>query len=210
MSIKKILLLFTMALAMAAFASPHAALAAEPIISDEGEFVEEDSIELTGDVEFSSLGTGIKCTVHATLKILGIENYISKFDITTKTCVFYGILFGRCKFEEKQADTVTKLLWYVDITGEDTLTITGHASEGPGIIDTKLENRKPGEICFTTKSDITVKDITMDVETVGGFIDAFKLTGEVKADDDVGEMGLVVSGTFGIGEEDTETFQIID
>ncbi len=208
MCIKKILLLASMAVVVVALAAPTMASAAELTIRDNGKPLDDHSIKFTGQVEFTSLGTGFNCTVHTTLTVSNDENYITEFEITTKTCEFYGFLYERCEFEEKAGDTVTKLPWLIDITGADTLTLTGSIGGGPGIIDMRLQG-KPGKECFTTNHNLTISDITIDVETVEGFIDALQLTGEVLVDDETGlKTPLYVHGTLPIEKTKTKTYKI--
>lgn len=102
MSIKKILLLASMALAALAFAIPATAMAEE--FEEEhwtmGESIEEaeQTVNLTGNLRASTaLGSGINCTIHT--KVTLNAERLAHVNITKKTCTGFGT-FNGCTVEQ--------------------------------------------------------------------------------------------------------------
>jgi hypothetical protein len=119
MSIKKMALLASMALALVAFAAPATASALE--WKHEGKKLAANaSISFTGPVGFTSAFGNVSCeTAHGTGVIKpGTTGTITAFDGTN--CKGSGLLTG-CTVD----DTALGLPWVTHITGAKTFSITG-------------------------------------------------------------------------------------
>lgn len=187
------------------------------IILDEGKEIQNDQlINFSGNnVKFEALGSGIECVVHATITANENVTRVTKFEITTSTCIFFGNPFKNCKFEATEGDTVTNLPWTIDPQtsgGIDVLTLTGGAEGKEGRVDNKLESIA-GKTCFTTQNDVRLSHegvfgVTLEVTTVGGFITGAVAGGNIRVVNSLGESTAGARGTFTIeaGKEKTYTF----
>lgn len=126
MSIKKMLLLASMALAAIAFAAPATASAEW---THEGEPIgDKANISLSGTVGFAGAGgAAFECVVHSSVTLEpGTTGTVKSFQITTNTCKGTGPL-ENCVLAN---DTVIGLPWVVHTNGTamtiTDVTITNH------------------------------------------------------------------------------------
>ncbi len=181
MSIKKILLLGSMALALAAFAAPTVASAAE--IKDAGKQVHDETFELTSTTtnvggnhvfdktKFEALGSGIECVVHATVTVDTATVHVTSFTITTSTCTSFGNPYSNCEVE---SDNPT-VPFPVTVDAEK-FTMTS------GTIDGALKTKAGApEACFTTTNNITIKNVTLTPNNTKA-ISSLALGGELRVD----------------------------
>ena len=203
MHIKTILLFASMALASVVFAAPASAVTSELYDVKDGKTVNNTEVEvhLTGQASFSTLGSGIECTVHSTLKNTnGTTGDITKFEITTSTCHGFGSPFGNCVVN---TDEVKNLPWLVHIVGHD-FTITNVTIHGT------LKNT-PGKACAITENLLTFAEITGTPVVNGeGGITAVKLSGAGTAKTNIGTFAVGAAGTLEVVGEVTEAGKTIN
>jgi hypothetical protein len=110
MSIKKIALLASMALAAMAVVGTASAAAETPKLYD----LEHTEVELKGAARFQALGSGIECEVHATLTHGSGEGtpLVASLEITTSTCAGYGKIYKECEVESY---TLNEQPWSIDL-----------------------------------------------------------------------------------------------
>jgi hypothetical protein len=201
MSTKKILLLASMALGMVAFALPASAIAVEDTVKDNKVTLADKSISFEGEVEFTSLGSGIKCNTKTTITVNGAEIKVTGFAIVgaVSLCTYSGV-YKDCVLKAPMvADDLPFIVVDVqtDPGGSHTFTITSGSKDGFHDTDTgELEKRAgaPGPCNITTNDYTFVHEevspgpppvfvgITLDVETTSGFISGLKYTGSVRVD----------------------------
>jgi len=132
MSMKKIMLLASMALAAVAVMAPATASAQGFQIADAGVPVKTGTkVTLSGTAGFenTTLGVGVRCTVHATLEAETSTVGHTQFTITTNTCVFTGAFTSGCTTVSDEpvyenAGAGTHEGWVTEAASANTLSIT--------------------------------------------------------------------------------------
>ncbi|HET8862223.1 MAG TPA: S8 family serine peptidase [Solirubrobacterales bacterium] len=90
----------------------------------EGQLEVLESIRFSGDMSFDSMGTGLDCTVDASLATAGgSTGEITAFDVDS--CEGFGFLFEACELSEAKAND---LPWAVEV-GKTTLSFKGVSTE---------------------------------------------------------------------------------
>lgn len=196
METRKILLLSSMVLAVAAFAVPSSAMATDTLL-DNGKTVNDKVIELTGPVGLSSLGGGMECTVHQTLTINGVTLRLTSMIITTSTCVGLGGLAG-CRVT---SDTVTGMPWVVDVkTSPSRLVATTWQ------VDYSI-SAIPGKVCQPKSLVLSVGEVTMTPDNANA-IKSVGISGEGSTLIEGIEIESEISGSLSVVGADAGTYQI--
>lgn len=235
MSIKKIMLLASMAVAAAVCALPAMALAAEETV-DTPAFITHNGAQITTDptlnftgtnIRFEALGSGIKCTVHTGITVNEGVVKVTKFEITTSTCEFFGNPYKNCKFEATAGDTVTNLPWTVNVVTRhhieqpggtilsttDILTVTNGPGNSEARIDGKIETKET-TACFTTQNDLRILHqpanglgVSIKATTSGtNKITGGEIEGSIKVVNALGESTAAARGLFTIEASQSNTY----
>lgn len=198
MSIKKALLLASMALAAIAFAAPASAFGQGEIVdvTNEKTITSGTEIDLAGEAEFTSLGTGIFCDVEATVTADTATTGTTDFTINTPSCEGFGFLYQGC---DVVGDVTSE--YHVDVETTD-FTVTNAE------IFSDLENCESG-LTFT---DLTFESVTITPDTYGphGGITTVELSGEGEAHADPGTLGVEAHGTLHLAPGDADTWDIVE
>ncbi len=208
MRVKKILLLASMTLALAAFAGPAVASAVH--VKDAGKEVHDKTFELTSTqtgggvfdkTKFEALGSGIECVVHATITVDTTTIKFTSYTITTSTCTSFGNPYVNCEIE---SDNPTPATFAVAVDAEKFTITAGTIHQA---YKTKAGALEP---CFTTQNDMTFKKVTLTPNNVNA-ISALTLGGEVRIDNvlspTVGQKATLV-GTLEVVGADAGTYEI--
>lgn len=162
MSIKKMMLLAGMAMAVVAFAAPAMAVANE--MTDEGTPVAAGTeAQLSGTAKFTSIiffvESGIECNVHATLTAETAETGQTEFEITTSSCKGFGFLNG-C---EVVADELTGNPWETHVSSSNTLTVTDVTIHSTQDSECAMENifLQFGEVTATVDDPASISSVTL-------------------------------------------------
>jgi len=159
MSIKKILLLSTMALALGALIAPAYASAVGWL--HEGKPVKEGSdetIELTGTLTWVIAGAHVECKAHPTLTVTGPnEAEFTKIGITTSTCKGTGFMAG-CSMA---LDKPTNFPWAAHPISTTEFAITDFTPDG--LWKCKL---KESELNFDFPEVIATPDVPAAMNSV--------------------------------------------
>src|SRR5262249_39838850 len=97
MSMKRVLLFASMALAAMAFAIPAVASAARIYDSKNNTtLTTAKTIKASGQARFQALGSGVECTVDTAITTNGngTTANVTKFEITTSTCAGFGFPYA--------------------------------------------------------------------------------------------------------------------
>lgn len=152
------------------------------------------TIDLTGEAQFTSLGTGIICSVHASIETTDetAETGVGNIEVTTETCEGFGFLYQGCQVTE---DEVAQ--YHFDVNLTDFVATNVEAS-------TTLVNCESG-LAFT---DITFESITVTPDAFGehGGITEVELSGEGEAHADPGTLGIEAHGILEVLGEDADTY----
>lgn len=139
MSIKKIMLLASMALAATALAAASASATGNGVWVDNGQHVEEPiDVYAEGKAKFNTLGSGLECTVTATITSDGetASTGTVHFKVEIATCEGFGATFAGCEVE-----AITNTGPNSDFTWEYHLTKTPPRIITTGVkIDSHLKN----------------------------------------------------------------------
>lgn len=197
-NIKRVLLPAIVGLMGIAFMAPASAWGqGELIHATTGETVAPGTeIDLTGQFEITSLGTGIGCDVHATITANTATTGSIEFEITTPSCEGFGFLYSGCDLVEDETAE-----WHVDVETTDLAITNVEMFIG-------LENCESG----LTFSDLTAERLTLVPETFGrhGGITAFELKGEGETHADPGTLGVEAHATLKVVGDDADTFRIVE
>jgi hypothetical protein len=190
MSIKKMLLLASMALAAVAFAAPAGASAAE--ITHEGVPVGAGTeVDMSGTARFTStiiVPSGIECDVHATLTADNSETGKTAFDVTEESCEGFGFLSG-CEVESTE---LTNNPWVTHVASANTLSITNVVIHG--VNDPE---------CFLEEVTLDFPVITATVDDPEA-ISSVTISGTGKAN----ELSSTASGSLSVVGGDAGTYAI--
>ncbi len=197
MNIKRILLLASLTLAVAAVAVPAVASAAE--IKDAGKQLDNREIEITGNVKtVNAFNQGFECTVHARILVNKATIEVKKFEATASTCVVIGVTFKNCIMKSTQT---TAIPWAVKANAMSLTLETG-------LVDGELES-KVGTVCPTKTLDNTIKDVSLTPDNANA-IKCFFISGEVIVDMDAGKQEKTeVFGTLAVVGADSGTFEYV-
>lgn len=196
MSVKKILLRTSMAIAVLAFAIPIAAAAEDYVIYDaknKETITEHTEGKLFGTMEFETLGTGIRCNVDVTLTTEdgSAETTVPIFNYTTQTCEFFGFLFEGC------------ILLKTEITN----TYEAEISEGSVIIIGGEIHASEFENCTVKYVNLLFGELPIILDDSEGITHAEINDVEGAAElDEIGTLPAVANGTFQVGGGDAGTF----
>jgi hypothetical protein len=190
MSIKGIVLVVSMALAMVMLAAPAAASATE--FTDNGKPVEKGAeFELSGEINVSSLGSGVACVAHSKFGFTSATTIdVTEYKITTNTCVGYGKYKGCAVIGDKP----TGLPWVGHVT------VLGLLLTDP-LVDYTFSN------CWTEKAQVEISSLEMEADSTKSIHD-FTLSGEAEIETDMGKGEGEVSGTLEIVGEASGTYEI--
>jgi hypothetical protein len=168
MTLKKMLILASMALAAVAFAAPASASAATWVHWTEGEEESVSTIteDFTGFAKFSVVGAegnNFGCTVHAHVNGTtegGVAHAtVTSFEITTSTCKGEGTFTG-CELESDSTTTP----WTVDVSSTDfVVTNVG--------ITNNFKN------CLVPPANLSFPEVTASPEPEATKINCLKLSG---------------------------------
>lgn len=188
MSSKRVLLLASMALVLAAFAAPVTAYATT--LKDAGKEVSDKEFQISGSYGFSSLGGGISCSTNSNTTVNGQTVRVTSITFITNSCKGSGGLAG-CTVT---LDSITNLPYSIDIDFiPPKLTTTGpifHFTLSPSTGKTcspKTIKLEYASDTFTPDNSKAIKKFTVSGEGAA-FIEGVEF--EIEA-----EGSLSVSGT---------------
>jgi hypothetical protein len=197
MAIGRVLVLAGVALVAVAAALPAPASALT--IKDGGKTLENKEIPLTGQIKVLSGGTGMECAVDMTIFVNGSTVDVTKFSVTTETCVGIGSLYAGCAVSSDEAT----LPWAV-VVHEENLEFPSAP------VDMTLKP-KPEKACLITKNNITQKNvgfwrIDINNKTKRPFVAAEYLA-LATVDTNLGSFEAEVTGKFEFVGASAETYE---
>lgn len=203
MSIKKALLLASMALAAVAFAAPATASAEENFWLHEGNTEEAaQTVVAEGEAKFNTLGTGIACDSRATITANESGHSstgIVHFTVILPTCEGFGETFEGCKVEE------------IKETGEDDyLSFIYHLTNGKIVVTNAAIDSVLDEGCSDSTVKITFPTVTATPDNSGSISSATLSSEGGKAFVNGSPFGFpnVAEGTLAVQGGDAGTYGI--